>query len=94
MAHDIKEYIIKNDLKNVCLMGHSLGGKIVMKMAQLYPQLHNVVNKIAIIDILPINYNKSYHIFIILAKILLLIKLMILFIIYQKLICKTKINKN
>ena len=35
------------------LIGHSMGGKLIMKMADLFP---NEYNKLVVVDILPINY--------------------------------------
>lgn len=34
MALDLKNFILKNDLKNIYLMGHSLGGRVLMKFIQ------------------------------------------------------------
>lgn len=32
LASDVKDYIKVNDLKDVCIMGHSLGGKTTMAL--------------------------------------------------------------
>ncbi len=37
-------------------MGHSLGGKVAMSLAMQNPELGNVVEKYAVIDILPVDY--------------------------------------
>lgn len=64
MAIDLKEFIINNKLDNLILMGHSLGGKIVMSFATLFPEFYSRIKGIIIIDIAPINYwkeqNKKY----------------------------------
>ena len=56
MSNDVKEYIEENNLDDICVMGHSLGGKVAMALAAYNPKLHNKIKKFAIIDILPIDY--------------------------------------
>ena len=53
MATDLVEYIKDHNLKNVLLMGHSLGGKTVMELAVYYP---NLVQKLIVVDISPKAY--------------------------------------
>jgi len=48
MAQDVKEFIEEHDLKNVVLMGHSMGGKVVMFFDKLFP---NLAAKVIICDI-------------------------------------------
>ena len=50
LAEDIKRYCDKHDLKNIILMGHSMGGKTAMLFATLYPEL---LDKLIIADISP-----------------------------------------
>ncbi len=47
LVNDLHEIIIDNKCKNTIIMGHSLGGRIAMRYALLYP---NFVNKLIVID--------------------------------------------
>ena len=53
LADDLVKYIKDYKLKNVLLMGHSLGGKTAMEFAVRYPDL---VNKLIVVDISPKAY--------------------------------------
>ena len=44
-------------MNDVCIIGHSLGGKVAMAIATNHPEIHDIINKIIILDILPINYS-------------------------------------
>ncbi|MAN27388.1 MULTISPECIES: alpha/beta fold hydrolase [Mesonia] len=57
MAQDIQEYCDKNNLKDIILLGHSMGGKTAMKTACEYPDL---VEKLIIADIAP-KYYAPHH---------------------------------
>ncbi|SDR71028.1 Pimeloyl-ACP methyl ester carboxylesterase [Gillisia sp. Hel1_33_143] len=57
MAQDLKEYCEKNDLKNIILLGHSMGGKVAMRAAGEYPDL---IEKVIIVDIGP-KYYAPHH---------------------------------
>lgn len=57
MAKDIKNYCDKNDLKNIILLGHSMGGKVAMYAAGDYPSL---VEKLIVVDISP-RYYSPHH---------------------------------
>ena len=57
MVDDLKEFIELNQLKNVNLLGHSMGGKVVMEFALQYPQL---TNKIIVADIAPRKYKPGH----------------------------------
>lgn len=48
MAHDIKEFIDEHNLVKPVLLGHSMGGKVVMFFEKQFP---NVASKIIICDI-------------------------------------------
>jgi esterase len=50
MAEDLKEFIDFHALKNVILIGHSMGGKVVMQFAMNYP---NAFSKLIVVDIAP-----------------------------------------
>lgn len=57
MAQDVVEYCRANDLKDIILMGHSMGGKISMVLASKYPEL---VKRLIIVDIAP-RYYPPHH---------------------------------
>lgn len=57
LVADVKRYLQVAGLDEVCLMGHSLGGKIAMKFACANPQL---VRKLVIVDIATKPY-PPYH---------------------------------
>lgn len=50
LAEDLKNYCAKNNLNDIILLGHSMGGKTAMTFATQYPQL---VSKLIIADISP-----------------------------------------
>lgn len=47
MADDLHEFILENDLKEIILMGHSMGGKTAMRYAQKHPEM---IDKLIIVD--------------------------------------------
>lgn len=53
MASDVIDYIRSNSLKNVSIIGHSMGGKVAMTVALKYPKS---VDRIIIADISPVKY--------------------------------------
>lgn len=57
LAKDVKEYIDSHGLKNVILIGHSMGGKTAMTAASLFPHL---VEKLVVVDIAP-KYYAPHH---------------------------------
>ena len=57
MVKDLHEYISKFNINSVSIIGHSMGGKTAMLFSLIYPDL---VDKLIVVDILPVNYNKSY----------------------------------
>lgn len=50
LAEDLKEYCEFHNLKDIILLGHSMGGKTAMLFATLYPEL---VSKLLVADISP-----------------------------------------
>lgn len=50
LAKDLKNYCDKNDLSDIVLLGHSMGGKTAMLFAAEYPEL---VSKLLVADISP-----------------------------------------
>tara|TARA_R110002049_G_scaffold26847_3_gene93107 strand:+ start:3641 stop:4408 length:768 start_codon:yes stop_codon:yes gene_type:complete len=57
MAKDLKDYCETNNLKDIVLLGHSMGGKTAMLFATKYPDL---VNKLIVADISP-RYYPIHH---------------------------------
>lgn len=57
MAKDVKAYCEEHALKDVILMGHSMGGKTAMLAAANYPEL---IKKLIVVDIAP-KYYKPHH---------------------------------
>ena len=57
LAKDVKEYIDSHGLKNVVLIGHSMGGKTAMTAAALFPHL---IDKLVVVDIAP-KYYAPHH---------------------------------
>jgi pimeloyl-ACP methyl ester carboxylesterase len=57
MAEDVYELAQNESLNKFVLLGHSMGGKVAMRFAQLYPQL---LEKLIIVDIAPRSY-KPHH---------------------------------
>ena len=50
MAADVREFLEDHGLKNIILIGHSMGGKVAMKLATEYPMR---VKKLIVADIAP-----------------------------------------
>jgi esterase len=57
MADDVAEFIDTLDHQNICLLGHSMGGKIAMRLAFNAPQL---INSLIIADIAPVSYPHDF----------------------------------
>lgn len=53
MAEDVKKYCEEHDLKEIILLGHSMGGKVAMQFAVTYPEM---VSKLIVADIGPKAY--------------------------------------
>ncbi len=59
MGDDLEEYLDHNSLDVVHIIGHSMGGKLAMIFALLYPER---VDKLVVVDIAPSAYGDiSYH---------------------------------
>ncbi|WP_456376129.1 alpha/beta fold hydrolase [Lutibacter sp.] len=63
LVEDLHNYIEQHNLKNVILLGHSMGGKVAMKFAVTYSEL---ITKLIIADIAPKQY-KPHHQYILAA---------------------------
>ena len=53
MAEDVRAFLHKENLDSVHLVGHSMGGKIAMRLALSYPE---IVSRLTVVDIAPRNY--------------------------------------
>ncbi|MCT8340461.1 alpha/beta fold hydrolase [Flavobacteriaceae bacterium TK19130] len=58
MAEDLQEYCEHKELKNIVLLGHSMGGKTAMQYATLHPK--NVA-KLLVADIAPKSYPQHHQ---------------------------------
>ena len=58
MCNDLSQYIEDNNLKDVILVGHSLGGKLVMKYAFEFSEN---IKKMIVVDIAPREYDVDFH---------------------------------
>lgn len=58
MAQDVVAYCDFNNLKNIYLLGHSMGGKVAMEVATTHPDL---VSKLIIADIGPKEYQPHHQ---------------------------------
>ena len=63
LVEDLYYYIQHHNLKQVILLGHSMGGKVAMQFAVTYPEL---VDKLIVADISP-KYYKPHHEYILVA---------------------------
>ncbi len=57
MSEDLKHYCESHNLKDILLLGHSMGGKTAMLFATLYPEM---VSKLMVADISP-RYYPVHH---------------------------------
>tara|TARA_B100001094_G_scaffold35989_1_gene30074 strand:+ start:39179 stop:39949 length:771 start_codon:yes stop_codon:yes gene_type:complete len=57
LAEDLKFYTDYHKIKSFSLIGHSMGGKTAMMFSNMYPLM---LNKLIIVDILPIFYKNDY----------------------------------
>ncbi|MDB2385625.1 alpha/beta fold hydrolase [Polaribacter sp.] len=58
LAEDLSNYISYHELKNVILLGHSMGGKTVMQFAVSNPE---IINKLIVADISPKAYPPHHN---------------------------------
>ena len=57
MAEDLHHYITYHNIKKFSLIGHSMGGKTAMMFSSLFPEF---IDKMIVVDILPIYYKNNY----------------------------------
>jgi esterase len=58
MAQDVAHVITSLQINNIILVGHSMGGKVAMTLAQQAPQL---ISRLVVMDIAPVNYQERRH---------------------------------
>jgi len=58
MAQDVIRYLDENKLKCVNIMGHSMGGKVAMRIALDYPER---IQSLIVADIAPVTYTKHHE---------------------------------
>tara|TARA_B110000003_G_scaffold275754_1_gene319346 strand:+ start:12 stop:782 length:771 start_codon:yes stop_codon:yes gene_type:complete len=58
LCEDVLEYMQDNNISKPILLGHSLGGKVAMKIAFTNP---SKIERLIIVDIAPKNYNSNFH---------------------------------
>ena len=58
LAADVARFIADHQLNDVTLLGHSMGGKTAMTLAQNHPDL---LSKLIVVDIAPLPYPRDRH---------------------------------
>ncbi len=58
MAQDVAELVNHLQLSSFAVVGHSMGGKVAMKLASLLPEK---INQLVVLDMAPVAYNQSRH---------------------------------
>ncbi len=58
LADSIALFLKDQGIENIDIIGHSFGGKIAMALALKYP---NLINRLLVLDIAPISYEKDRH---------------------------------
>jgi esterase len=57
MVEDLREFLNQQRIEKAHVLGHSMGGKVAMRFAQLHP---NMLNKLVVVDIAPREYPSRY----------------------------------
>ncbi|MCP5364350.1 MAG: alpha/beta fold hydrolase [Hyphomicrobiales bacterium] len=57
MIDDIRSLLVRQDIGNATILGHSMGGKVAMLCSLLYSHL---VDALIVVDIAPVRYAHSY----------------------------------
>ncbi|MGR4990645.1 alpha/beta fold hydrolase [Vibrio rotiferianus] len=58
MAQDVADLLHHLDIEPALVIGHSMGGKVAMKLAEIAPQ---VVKQLIVLDMAPVAYNTNRH---------------------------------
>lgn len=56
MANDVAELCHELQLKNLIIVGHSMGGKVAMQLIRIVPE---IIQKVVVMDIAPVKYLQS-----------------------------------
>eukprot|EP00533_Pseudo-nitzschia_delicatissima_P005815 CAMPEP_0116099716 /NCGR_PEP_ID=MMETSP0327-20121206/11915_1 /TAXON_ID=44447 /ORGANISM="Pseudo-nitzschia delicatissima, Strain B596" /LENGTH=415 /DNA_ID=CAMNT_0003591609 /DNA_START=54 /DNA_END=1298 /DNA_ORIENTATION=- len=56
MARDVVNFLKSQNIENVILVGHSMGGKVAQALALLYPEY---VEGLVVLDIAPVTYSRE-----------------------------------
>jgi len=57
MADDVFQFISEQDLGDISIVGHSMGGKVAMQMALRHPER---IKSLVVIDIAPVQYQHGF----------------------------------
>lgn len=57
MADDVFQFIADHSLQKVSIVGHSMGGKVAMQLALNHPE---IIEKLIIMDISPVQYDHGF----------------------------------
>ena len=57
MSEDLREFFDQQNIEKTHVLGHSMGGKVAMRFAQLHPCR---INKLVVVDIAPREYPSRY----------------------------------
>lgn len=58
MAADVAESLSERKVQSAMLVGHSMGGKVAMRLALDFP---DVVTRLVVVDIAPVAYASAFH---------------------------------
>ncbi|HEY3404090.1 MAG TPA: alpha/beta fold hydrolase [Ohtaekwangia sp.] len=58
MVDDLAEFLKEQNLNNIVLLGHSMGGKVAMNFVMAHP---DVIAKLIVVDIAPRPYNLEHY---------------------------------
>jgi esterase len=58
MAEDVRKFLTENVQEPAILIGHSMGGKVAMKVAGMYPEL---ISRLIVVDIVPKSYPLNHQ---------------------------------
>lgn len=58
LANDVFDFLNQNNIENIVLIGHSMGGKTAMLFSLLYPSF---VKKLIVVDIAPVEYSGGHE---------------------------------
>jgi esterase len=58
MAGDVRAFLARQGLPSAALIGHSMGGKVAMRLALTHGEQ---VDRLVVVDIAPVAYRRSFH---------------------------------